>query len=344
MSNEELARLSTGYFDEDGGMGSIIGSSAVSVAGAAGETSHALAELGLPAVVMADGPAGLCLCTRYKLAGNRVIGMDNPLEGMMAFLDEETLSQIAAMTPPPSEEKLNAPVHYVYCSAIPIGTAVAQSFNPAVAEAFGDIVGDEMERFGVHLWLSPAMNIQRNPLCGRNFEYFSEDPVVSAEIASGITKGVQAHRGCGVTVKHFACNNQETNRLLSNSMVSERALREIYLKAFEVALDIHKPDSIMTGYSALNGRFTVEDEELIQGIFRNEFGFEGYVMTDWNSYDTADIPTAIQAGNCWMTPGSEDNTFMDQIVSGVEDGRISVERLRNNVRYMLHVIRKRTEN
>ena len=124
--------------------------------------------------------------------------------------------------------------------------------------------------------------------------------------------------------------------------MTERALREIYLKVFEVSMSVYKPDSIMIAYNAVNGEFTASDEEMIQGIFREEFGFEGFVMTDWGSYDTVDFVSAIEAGNCWMTPGTIDNTFVTPIVEGVKDGRIDIERLRSNIRYMLRVVQKRT--
>ena len=117
----------------------------------------------------------------------------------------------------------NCSIHTQYCTALPIGTAIAQSFNPALAECFGDIVGSEMEMYGVHLWLAPGMNIHRSPLCGRNFEYYSEDPLVSGCMAAAITRGVQRHPGCGTTIKHFCCNNQEYRRTNNNSQLSQRA-------------------------------------------------------------------------------------------------------------------------
>ena len=185
---------------------------------------------------MADGPAGIRICKIYKIVDGKAKGVDNPLAGMMEFLDQEQLQMMAAMAPKPTEEEEKAPIHYAYCTAIPIGTALAQSFNTEMCEKLGDLVGKEMEQFGVHLWLAPAMNIQRSPLCGRNFEYYSEDPVVGGRIAAAITNGVQKHKGCGTTIKHFALNNQETNRMASNSIVSERALREIYLRTFEICI------------------------------------------------------------------------------------------------------------
>lgn len=224
---------------------------------------------------------------------------------------------------------------------MPSSNMVCASWNVNLAYQVGKTIAKEAKDNDIQMILAPAMNIHRNPLCGRHPEYFSEDPLLAGMMAGNQCRGLE-EEGISASVKHVACNNSEASRKRNQSIVSERALREIYLKAFEIALEIHKPDSIMTGYNALNGVFTAEDEELIQGIFREEFGFDGFVMTDWNSYDTADIPAAVQAGNCWMTPGSEDNTYVDKIVDGVRKGIIDEKRLRNNVKYMLNVIRKRT--
>lgn len=226
---------------------------------------------------------------------------------------------------------------------MPSSNMVCASWNTDLAYEVGKVIAKEAKENDIQMILAPAMNIHRNPLCGRHPEYFSEDPLLAGMMAGNQCKGLE-EEGISASVKHVACNNSESSRKRNQSIVSERALREIYLKAFEIALEIHKPDSIMTAYNALNGVFTAEDEELIQGIFREEFGFDGFVMTDWNSYDTADVPAAVQAGNCWMTPGSEDNTYVDKIVEGVNKGFIDEKRLRNNVKYMLNVIRRRTGN
>jgi len=150
-----------------------------------------------------------------------------------------------------------------------------------LAEGCGDIVGDEMERFGVHFWLAPALNIHRSILCGRNFEYFSEDPLIGGKMAAALTRGVQKHEKCAVTIKHFACNNQETNRNYNNSIVSERALRQIYLKGFEIAVKEANPFSIMTSYNKINGVWSHYNYELVTSVLREEWGFDGVVITDW---------------------------------------------------------------
>lgn len=223
--------------------------------------------------------------------------------------------------------------YYQYCTAIPIGWALAQSWNTELVEKAGDMVGSEMEQFHVDLWLAPALNIHRNPLCGRNFEYYSEDPYVSGKIAAAMTKGVQKHRGKGTTIKHFAVNNQEDNRYFVNAHVSERALREIYLKGFEIAVREARPLSIMTSYNLLNGIHTANSHDLIQGMARDEWGFKGVVMTDW--FTSQDMPMitgkfkpaypisastgCIYAGNDIQMPGCQKN--VDDIVEAVKTGK-----------------------
>ena len=144
----------------------------------------------------------------------------------------------------------------------------------------GAMIGTEMEHFGVTLWLAPGMNIHRNPLCGRNFEYYSEDPYVAGTIAAAMTEGVQSNYGCGTTIKHFACNNQEDNRMGSDSVVSERTLRELYLKGFEIAVKESQPMSIMTSYNLINGVHAANNYDLCTDAARNEWGFKGMIMTE----------------------------------------------------------------
>lgn len=252
------------------------------MAGAAGETTKKLNDLGVPRIVMADGPAGLRLATRYKVVNGMVKGLDSALSD--DYLEPEQIEKLKAIMAASEEEK-DAPINYTYCIAIPIGAALAQSWNTDLCETMGDIVASEMEMFGINLWLAPAMNIQRSPLCGRNFEYYSEDPLVSGLIAAGITRGVQKHKHCGVTIKHFVCNNQETNRTASNSILSERALREIYLKGFEVCIKTSQPESIMSSYNLVNGEHTNNSKDLITHVLRDEWGFKGIVMTDWFATD-----------------------------------------------------------
>ena len=215
--------------------------------------------------------------------------------------------------PGTTEEEKAAPTGYQYCVAIPIGTGIAQSWNHELARKCGDLAGQEMEMFGTHLWLAPAMNIYRSPLCGRNFEYFSEDPQLSGCMAADITDGVQAHEGCATTIKHYACNNQETNRYFSNSNVGERALREIYLKGFEICVKKSQPHFLMTSYNLINGEHACNSRDLQTAVLRDEWGFEGVVMTDWlvtggmgqkgEKWPSASCAGNIKAGNDITMPG-----------------------------------------
>ncbi|MDR0708910.1 MAG: glycoside hydrolase family 3 C-terminal domain-containing protein [Spirochaetaceae bacterium] len=223
---------------------------------------------------------------------------------------------------------------------MPCSNTLCAAWNRDLAYEVGKVIAGEAKENGVQMILAPALNIHRNPLNGRHPEYFSEDPYLAGVMAGHQSRGLEEN-GVSSCLKHAAANNCESARKRNHSILTERALREIYLKAFEVALEVHKSDGLMTAYNALNGEFTAGDEEMIQGVFRREFGFEGFVMTDWNSYDTADVAAAVQAGNCWMTPGGADNAYTAPIVKGIEEGRIDLARLRANVRHILRVVQKR---
>ena len=212
----------------------------------------------------------------------------------------------------------DAETYYQYTTAIPIATLLAQTWDEAAIESAGDIVGGEMELFGCDLWLAPGMNIHRNPLCGRNFEYYSEDPLVAGKSAAADTRGVQKHRSAGTTIKHFAFNNQEDNRNHVNAHVDERAVREIYLKGFEIAVREAQPKAIMTSYNLINGEHTANSRQLINGMARDEWGFEGIVMTDWGTtggmmggptpkhkYGDSFASGCVKAGNDLTMPGSD---------------------------------------
>ena len=170
-----------------------------------------------------------------------------------------------------------------------------------------------MERFGVDLWLAPAFNLHRSPLCGRNFEYFSEDPLLSGVFGAAITQGVQAHPSRFVTIKHFCCNNQEYTRYQNNSILSERALREIYLKSYEICIAQANPRCLMTSYNLINGVHAAESSDLLKTVLREEWGWTGLIVTDWvvgalNDKTCKHRPTlaapAIKAGNDLVMPGS----------------------------------------
>ena len=224
---------------------------------------------------------------------------------------------------------------------MPCSNTVCATWNRELAWNVGRVIAEEARENDIQMILAPAMNIHRNPLNGRHPEYFSEDPYLAGIMAGYQGKGLEDN-GVSSCIKHTVANNCESSRKRNHSIISQRALREIYLRVFEVSMSVYSPDSMMTGYNAVNGCFTAEDAEMIQGIFRREFGFDGFVMTDWGSYDTADVAAAVQAGNTWMTPGSEDDTYVTPIVEGVAQGRIDLERLRSNVRYMLRVVARRT--
>lgn len=353
LTDEQMSYLCNGVYPEEGGKESQIGASAVSVAGAAAETTHALYDIDVPAIVLADGPAGLRLCTEYKLVGDEAKGQDNPLEGMMEFATEEILAAFSMNATEPSEEEKNAPMNYVYCIAIPIGTALAQAWNPEVPTICGDMVGKEMEMFGVHIWLAPAMNIHRSPLCGRNFEYYSEDPLVAGTVSTAITAAVQKHDKCAVSVKHFFCNNQETNRMNSNSNVSERALRELYLKGFEKCVKESQPITIMSSYNLVNGEHACNSKDVLTYVLRDEWGFDGLVMTDWYStnrlmigdrkmkHDVGVPSGCIKAGNDIIMPGTTgDRAQIMGALKGDELYPINRAELQTTAKRALELIKK----
>jgi beta-glucosidase len=199
-------------------------------------------------------------------------------------------------------------------TAIPIETALAQSFNIELIEQYGIIIGEEMEIFKIQLLLAPALNIHRNILCGRNFEYFSEDPLVTGKMAASIVKAVQSFKNKGATLKHYLANNQETNKFNSNSKISERALREIYLKGFQIAIEESHPLAIMTSYNLVNGLHPSQNKELVIDILRDEWNFNGLIMTDFSITGMHDIESSkypaqnvfenIKGGTNIMMPGS----------------------------------------
>ena len=285
-----------------------IGEAAVHVPGAAAETTSLLNSRGIPATVLADGPAGLRLSQRYESMPDGSLALMTPYESLEnRFFGKEIIHE-------------GAENHYQFCTAIPVGMNLAQSFDPALVTETGEIIGKEMEEFGVTWWLAPGMNIKRNPLCGRNFEYYSEDPLLSGRMAAAVTKGVQAFPGAAVTIKHFACNNQEDNRRGVSSIVSERALREIYLKGFETAVREAQPLAIMTSYNKINGEHTANSYDLCTVAARQEWGFRGIIMTDWtttNHEGGSSAAKCVAAGNDLVMPGLESD--IREIVDAVRE-------------------------
>lgn len=320
LSVEELASFCVGTLRAGGGQ--IVGNASATVPGAAGDSSSIAKESrGIKGMIMADGPAGLRLQPVFKTTKD---GELLPGGGILGDVFE------------PFDENLNedeVDTYYQYCTAIPIGWALASAWNSELLVKVGEMVGREMEQFHVDLWLAPAMNIHRNPLCGRNFEYYSEDPLVAGRAAGAITKGVQSRPGKGTCIKHFAANSQEDNRYFTNSHVSERALREIYLKGFEIAVKETQPLSIMTSYNLINGIHAANNYDLLQTVCRDEWGFEGLVMTDW--FTSQDVPAltgehkaiypisastgCVYAGNDIQMPGCQKN--VDDLVEAVTEGK-----------------------
>lgn len=326
LSVEELINLAAG--DPGKAQGGNLGAAGISVPGSAGETHRCAIEKGLASIVLADGPAGLRLMKYYHVNEGKIVSMpfEFSLEGGI-FYD--------GATDLPGER------YYQYCTAIPVGTMLAQTWNTGLIEKVGAMIGKEMERFNVTLWLAPGMNIHRNPLCGRNFEYYSEDPYIAGTIAAAMTNGVQSNYGCGTTIKHFACNNQEDNRMGSDSILSERTIRELYLKGFEIAVKESQPLSIMTSYNLINGVHAANNYDLCTDVARNEWGFQGAIMTDWTTTEKDETCTAsgcMRAGNDLVMPGCFGDH--DNMKKELEAGTLKIEDLKACIARLVSVIWK----
>ena len=343
MSEDQLVRTVVG--------GGTHGKDSVVLAiGASGTTSGSLyEELGIPNVVLSDGPAGLNLTPQivelpdgtYKAA--RVPEVLKVYERyMFGAAGAGMKAQMAA----PSDGIL----HYQYATAWPCSQLLAQSWDRDLLCSVGDGIGKEMEKFGVTVWLGPGMNIQRNPLCGRAFEYYSEDPVLSGTLAAAVVSGVQSHPGKGCSVKHFVCNNCEWNRNYSSSNVTERALREIYLKGFEIAVKTSSPMTVMASYNMVNGTYVNNSYDLLVKVLRDEWGFQGLVVSDWDSMkaDPKD-PLKPVSGDVLKAPAAQCDLIMpgrpDQITAlkeGLTDGTVRREDLQRSAARILAVVRQNT--
>ena len=231
-------------------------------------------------LLLGDGPAGLRLARKYGIDEKGTYRLcDDPMdEGLKDYLSPE---EYATLDNYDNNKDRKGEIFYHFATAIPIGTSLGQSFNEDLVEMFADIIGNEMEIFNINLLLAPGVNIHRNPLCGRNFEYYSEDPLISGKLAGAFIRGVQSHKNKGATIKHFIANEQEFDRYSSNSILSERALREIYLKPFRIAIESSSPFALMTSYDLVNGVHPSERSDLIYDVIRSEWGFEGLIMSDF---------------------------------------------------------------
>ena len=221
---------------------------------------------------------------------------------------------------------------------MPSSTVMAATFNKDLAYEVGKAIGEESRENGIAVNLGPGMNIHRNILNGRHPEYFSEDPVLAGTMAGYHGKGLVA-AGTGCTYKHLYCNNSDTSRKASHSIVSQRAMHEIYYKVFEVAISVHMPTCVMTSYNAVNGIYPAENAQVMQDLVRGEWGFEGLIMTDWGTYDTVDPVEMVKAGNCWLTEGSP--KYSKILAKAVREGRLSRSVLENNVRYLIELLLKK---
>ena len=324
---KDLIPLLMGEFDMHA---SALGSAGQRVPGTAGETSRSLEELlHVPGISMADGPAGLRLSRSYlveRATGEKLsTGIEANFEN--GFFASE----------PAEPEKYER--WYQFTTAWPVGTNLAQTWNEELLGAVGRATGIEMEEFHVAWWLAPGMNIQRNPLNGRNFEYYSEDPLLSGKMAAAITKGVQTLPGVGTTVKHFACNNQENNRMGVDAVVSERALREIYLRGFEIAIKESQPMCIMTSYNEINGVHSANNADLCTEIARREWHFQGVIMTDWATtldFGGADAAGCVAAGNDLIMPGATSD--LENIEQAYAEGRLSEADIRSCAERVLNIV------
>ena len=289
--------------------------------GSVGNTTSKFWDKGLANVALCDGPAGLRIQKRSAVDKK---GKIKPIDMALSIFEAFPSFVKNMMTGDPEKDT----VLYQYTTAFPVANALAQTWNTALMYEVGTAVYREMKEYGCTYWLAPAINIHRNPLCGRNFEYFSEDPRLSGAMAAAITRGVQQEEGFYVTVKHYACNNQEDNRNFVSSNLSERALREIYLRGFEICVREGGAKGIMTSYNKINGVYAPNCHDICTKTLRNEWGFDGVVMTDWFSTNKgqANNALAMKAGNDLIMPGG--GSFKKEILQGVKSGIISEEDVR----------------
>lgn len=295
------------------------------VAGAAGKTAISLLEQGVPNIIFSDGPAGVNILEEVIFTPEGSIKPAKMIErynwGMMRQLAKRLCGGEGQHV-------------YRYATAWPVEALLAQSWDTALLTEVGAAVGAELAEFGVTLLLAPGMNIHRNPLCGRNYEYYSEDPLITGKMAAAYVRGMQSVQGVGATIKHFCCNNQEENRVAVNAVVSQRALRQIYLRGFEIAVKESAPLALMTSYNKLNGAYTGERQDLMLDILRCEWGYKGLVMTDWGT--RYDAEAALHAQVDMMMPGGAADR--DAVLAGLQKGTIAPQQVRRAAGRVLALI------
>ena len=318
--------------------------------GASGTTTPALYDtLGIPNVILSDGPAGLNLTSQVVEMPDGSVKAARVPETMEAYKRYLFgFSRMALMSQMAKPE--DGTVHYQYATAWPCSQLLAQSFDEALLEEVGRAVGAEMETFGVTVWLAPGMNIHRNPLCGRTFEYYSEDPLISGKMAAAIVRGVQSHPGKFMSVKHFAANNCELQRNFSSSNMTERTLRELYLRGFEIAVRESAPGTVMAAYNKVNGVYCTNNYDLLVKVLRCEWGFKGLVMSDWDAMKADRVdPTVPVSGNVQkahaaqcdlVCPGRPDQ--IEALTKGLETGTVKIEDLKRSAARILRLVRANT--
>lgn len=311
---EELVKFcaGTGLFGENKGF---------RVPGAVGHMTTDYLDRGIPNRELCDGPAGLRIQRRSTIDKKGKIKAVDAAISLYEFLPGWLTKLLLGN---PEKEQLL----YQFVTGFPVASAVAQSWNAPLAEEIGRAVSAEMTEYGVTWWLAPALNNVRNPLCGRNYEYYSEDPLLSGKLAAAVTRGVQETPGNYVTVKHFAANNQEENRYYVSSELDERTLREIYLRGFEIVVREAGPKAVMSAYNKINGVYCANNRELCTEVLRGEWSFDGIVMTDWLSTgeDRADEAGCLNAGVDLIMPGGK--KVVKALLKAYKDGRLTDKTLR----------------
>ena len=303
------------------GIGLFGGKTGFTLPGSVGNTTSDFWALGIPNATFCDGPAGIRIQRRSTVTKK---GGVKPVDGAISIYEYLPQFVQKLLFGNPEKEKMI----YQYVTSFPVATAIAQTWNLPLAQSIGEAVSKEMTEYGVVFWLAPALNIIRNPLCGRNYEYYSEDPLISGRMAAAVTRGVQATPGNYVTIKHFAANNQEENRYYVSSDMDERTLREIYLRGFEIAVKEAEPKALMTAYNKINDVYCPANGELIDQILRREWGYDGIVMSDWLSTgeDRADNAECIRNGMDLIMPGG--NGTWKELTKAYKAGRLSSDAIR----------------